>query len=137
MTKELRHGLPPSRAKGGHDPGISPDPARIRFLLGLARYATLNPPAGAGVNRRCHRSGTAPEQGCKGRGRFIACGTAVGLRDRASRGYGSGSVRTVSVYWGTVAGGGTVSTRKAGVMKVTKLLSIPQFRRGSASVERG
>lgn len=134
MTKELLHGLPASRAKAGHDPGISPDPTRIRLLLGLVRYATQNPPAGEGVNRRHDRSGTAPEHSCKGRGWRKPSGTAVGPRHRASRGYGSGSVGTVSVYRGTVAGGGAVSNRKARermkVSRVFKLVPMPLFLGG-------
>lgn len=109
MTKELCHGLQPSRAKGCYDPGISPDPTGNRLRLGPVRNATQNPPAGEGVNRRCDRSGTVPEQCCKGRGRIKACGTAAGHRQRASRGYGSGSVGPVSVYRGTGAGGGRMS----------------------------
>lgn len=37
------HGLPSSRAKGGHVPGISPGPVGNRLLLGPAIYATTKP----------------------------------------------------------------------------------------------
>ena len=41
--KDGCHGLPPSRAKGGHTPGTSPDPTGNRLLLGPVRYATKEP----------------------------------------------------------------------------------------------
>ena len=41
--KDGCHGLPPSRAKGGHTPGTSPDPTGNRLLLGPVTYATKEP----------------------------------------------------------------------------------------------
>ncbi len=107
------HGLLPSRAKGGYVPGISPGPAGNRLLLGPARYATKEPTGK-------FSPGTAQYvQGWR-----ESSGTAVGPRYRASRGYGTGSEGTVSVYRGTVAGGGIVPTR----MPPTDLVPMPRFR---------
>ena len=141
MTKELCHGLPPSRAKGGNDPEISPDPTGHRLRLGPVRYATQNPPAGEGASRRCDRPGTASAQSCKGRGRIKACGTAAGHRHQASRGYGSGSVGPVSVYRGTGAGGRGVPCRKMSegmeVIDVSDLVPMPPFGEGCGAAVGG
>lgn len=65
MTKDTCHGLPPSRAKGGHDPGTSPDPSGHRLRLGPDRYATtithrlVQARSGAVTDRGPHRRMTA------------------------------------------------------------------------------
>lgn len=125
MTKELCHGLPLSRAKSGHDaPGISPDPATIRLLLGVARNATQYPPNGEGVNRRSDVSGTAPEQDCKGRGWIKASGEAADPRHGYRVDTVQGSAGTSSVYRGEVAGGGAVSKRKVKRMTIQEQLNM-------------
>lgn len=133
-TKKLRHGLPPSRAKGGYLPGTLPDPASVRLLLGEARNATLNPPRGqkpctwqhvdigdrAWIRDQLH-TGLPLHRGWR-----KPSGTAVGHREQASRGYGKGGAGTVPVYRGTVAGDGYCLTKSRTTM-LTYLVPMPRF----------
>ena len=82
QRKAGRHGLPPSRAKGGDAPGTSPGPAGNRLLLGPARSATTithrlvrtpDPHAGAVTDRGPHRSKAAKGgSGAKPEGKRLA-----------------------------------------------------------------
>lgn len=78
--KSADHGLPVSRAKAGYSPGPHPTRAVSAPSGSAQKRDYYNPPAGEAVNRQCDRLGTAPAQGCKGRGRCEACGEASGLR---------------------------------------------------------
>ena len=133
--KELCHGLPPSRAKGGHDvPGTSPDPAAVRLLLGAARCATTK-------THRLVQVDTAtvtdrgPRQGQHGEPRadhlVIGSGAkpegkAAGHRYLASRGYGTRQRRAFPLDRGEGAGGGTAFNRNY-VMNADILVPMPPF----------
>ena len=92
-----------------------PHPALDRHLLDQRRNATRNPPAGdVDAQARRSGSGTAPEQGCKGRGRRKACGEAVGHRKMASRGYRSGSEGPSPAGGGKVRGSAIVCCSDGG-----------------------
>lgn len=85
MTKELCHGLPPSRAKGGHAPGTSPGPVGKRLLLAPTTCATNITHRLVKVQRKhCDRSGT-------GTGNRVQPSDALPWtpgRDRSPRGSG-------------------------------------------------
>lgn len=120
MTKETCHGLPPSRAKGGHAPGNSPGPVGTRLRLGPTRYATtIHPPAGDG------RSGPVTDPGTEAGNRAQTMCCSASGQEKSLRGSGwpptngiawirSGKDGTASACRGAVAGGGSASNRKAG-----------------------
>lgn len=147
MTKETRHGLPPSRAKGGYAPGISPGPVGTRLRLGPTRCATtIHPPAGDG------RMGPVTEPGTEAgnRARTTCCSASGQVKSLRGSGWPprkgiarirSGKDGTAPACRGAVAGGGSASNRKAGNELTSNdninLVPMPRLLGEGARAERG